>query len=115
MPVDQSDRSGVLPGPDQNAPIPPIPEDHKPKTPEFLMKLLSDRDELQREKDAAWAKHYGMTPRGMTADTKPRFQEIIEWERLDEELSGKIAGLTTEINELRILVPRQSSADQSSG
>ncbi len=114
MPVDQSDRSGVLPGPDKNAPIPLIPEDQRPKTPEFLMKMLSDRDDLQRQKDAAWAKHYGNSA-PMTHETKPRFQEIIEWERLDAELSGKIAGLTTEINELRILVPRQSPADQSSG
>ncbi len=114
MPVDQSDRSGVLPTPDQNAPIPPVPEDHKPKTPEFLTKLISERDALQQEKDAAWAKYYG-PPSQMTRETKPNFMERLEWERLDEELSGKIAGLTTEINELRILIPRQSPADQSSG
>ncbi len=112
MPVEQANSSN-LPEPDKNAPMATIPADHQPQTPEFLMKMLTDRDTFQREKDAAWAKHYNMGPRGMTSDTKPRFQEIMEWERLDRELSDKIAGLTNEINELRFLIARKPEADLS--
>ena len=114
MPVDQSERSGVLPTPDQNAPIPPIPEDHKPKTPEYLLKLLSERDSLQMERDKLWAARYGPTT-PMNMETKPKFLEMLEYERKSEEIDQKITGLTTEINELRTLIPRQSPADQSSG
>ena len=115
MPIDQSDKSGVLPGPDKNAPTPTIPADHQPQTPEYLMKLVSERNELQVERDKLWADRYGMTPRGMTAETKPAFQEIIEYERKSDEIDRKIDGLTTEINNLRWIVTPKTPADLSSG
>ncbi len=115
MPVDQSDRSGVLPGEDQNKAPSPIPADHQPQPPEYLMKLLSDRDALEQEKSRIWSVRYGMNASPMTADTKPKFMQIIEWEQQDEEISRKINGLTKEINELRWIATQPTTPDLSAG
>ncbi len=93
----------ALPIPEQEEVHPtPIPEDHQPKTPEFLDKLFIELDDLREERDEIFAKRYG-SPQLMDKSghhKSPKYKEVLQYRREEEELDKKINALTAQINEL---------------
>lgn len=80
----------------------PIPEDHQPKTPEFLNKLFIELDGLRAERDKAYAKRYGQ-PQLMTKSGEhksPPYKEVLQFRLEEDELDKKISALQAQINEL---------------
>lgn len=90
----------------------PIPEDQQPKTPEFLNKLFIELDDLRAERDEAYAKRYG-SPQLMDSSgksKKPKYQEVLQFRREEDELDKKISALTEQINELLPMMVKEAEA-----
>lgn len=83
---------------------PPIPEDHAQQTPEFLTKLIVELNRLRQESSELYAKMYPMSVDG--PPSRPPYEELAEYKRLDEELDGKIGAIKAQIDDLRVLLAK---------
>ena len=88
-----------------------LPEEEKPKTPEFLKHLIEHKDELQAEQSELFAKMYPMNmSSGNNAPTKPPYETMEMYHRMDREFDSKIAALRVQIDQLHVLLAREPEA-----
>ena len=91
---------------------PPIPDEFKQETPEFLAEMISQMDTLRQEQSELFAKMYPMNmSSGNNAPTKPPYEEMEEYRRLDREYDSKISGLRRQIEQLHVLLARPPMAE----
>lgn len=112
--VDHAGEELVTPVEDQNiqtpaavatgTPNPAIPEDHAQQTPEFLTKLIGELNRLRQESSELYAKMYPMTVDG--PPSRPPYEELAEFKRLDAELDSKIGAVKSQIDDLRVLLAK---------
>ncbi len=84
---------------------PPIPEDHKQQTPEFLKKLILELNTLRQESSELFAKMYPMSNMG-GPPVRPPYELHEEYRRQDAELDKKIYALRNQITDLHVLLSK---------
>ena len=91
---------------------PPIPDELKQETPEFLSEMISQMDTLRQEQSELFAKMYPPMHMGQSnASVKPKYEELEMYKRLDREYDSKIAGLRVKIENLHVLLERPPMAE----
>lgn len=84
---------------------PPIPADHAPQTPEFLMQLIAELNRLRQEQSDLFNEYYPPLKPGQVSKT-PKYLEVEEYRRKTDELDRKISAIKQRIQSLRILLAR---------
>lgn len=92
----------------------PLPEGHEQQTPEFLNQLISELNQIRNRRSALFAARYSLrnSPVGGSEYKEPAYEQVIEWEKEEEELNKKEYALIAQIQELRVLLARKSEPDQ---
>ena len=86
---------------------PPIPADHAQQTPEFLQKLIRQLNTLRQEQSELFAKMYPPhAPIIHEAPHIPPYEQLLDYQRQDEEYDQKISAIKMQIQELRVLLAR---------